>query len=336
MGRVRWKNIRVAILWSALLPCAQAWGSCSGETVVTQVTLPATLAIPRNNGWSPGNVLWASGWMGSGTVDVRGCDPASDRQIWSYAQARAATAGSAYATNVPGIGVQVAWLPSLQSPNFGALPSRLVTWPATVRNLDSPGVDFSLPSRFQIRLVKTGNISAGVLHLSAPLAFIAFGSARVAELHVSGSTQISISSCVTPDVIVDLGTWEASRLQEPGSTTPAVPFQVAIRACPPGLNGISYRFLSNEAQPEAGVIGPKVARSSATGVGIRVSWPDDSPLLLSRLQDVIYVDGGGPVDDPGAGGDYALPLRASLYRLPTGALTPGTVTGELEFTMYYE
>lgn len=332
---------KVCITWMAIMPLIAlmptAWADCTGDTVITTIALPEELAISRDNGWSRGTVLWQSGWIGTGAASVTQCNSASEQRSWGYASSiTRAPLASTYATSLAGVGVQVAWLDSTQAlPTFGAPPSRVLAWPRVTQKLPA-GTSHTVPARYAIRLVKTGEIATGEFSFAAPLATIDYGGIKATELHVTGTTQLKLRSCSTPDVTVALGSHAASALSNTGDTTKAVDFDLRLLDCPAGLSGISYQFSSWEAQAETGVVAAQALQSTATGVGVLISWRDGTPLQLLKTFNSVHDAAGAPVADVKAGGEFVVPLQASLYRMPGQSLRAGDVVAEMEFRIWYE
>lgn len=316
---------------------ASVAAKCTGDTVVTEIALPESVSLSRDAGLSNGHVIWQSGWVGTGAARISQCESTSEQRRWGYASSMTrASLASTYATSLPGVGVQVAWLESQQgSPTFGALPSRVLAWPA-VSQLLPAGAAHSVPARYAIRLVKTGDIVPGLLSFAAPLAVVEYGSARATALHVTGTTQLKLRACTTPDVTVNLGTHPASALAVEGSSTPAVAFALRLGQCPVGLVGISYQFTSWEAQAEPGIVAARALQSTTSGIGVRISWRDGTPLRFAQSFRGLQTAAGVPVTNVTAGGDFIVPLQASLYHIPGHALSAGDVVAELEFRIWYE
>lgn len=327
-----------ALAWlvPAWLP-SPAFAACTGDTVITEIALPETLGLSRDNGWSNGTVLWQSGWVGTGSTSITACDAASEQRSWGYASSMTRAAlGSTYTTSVAGIGVQVAWVEtSLASPTFGAPPSRALAWPAVSQRLPTNEVH-TVYARYAIRLVKTGAISTGELSFAAPLAVTTYGDVRATELQVTGSTRVSQRACTSPDVTVALGTHPSSIFKTTGDTSAAVDFELRLLDCPAGMAGISYQFSSWEAQAEPGVVAARAKLSSATGIGVLIGWRDGSPLQLLHTYSRLYDSTGAALADIAGGGTYTVPLQASLYRMPGQALQAGEVVAEMEFRLWYE
>jgi|GEM_PF-3478733 len=328
-GNMIWMSMAAGI--------TQAKAECTGDTVTTEIALPESLSISRDNGWSNGQVIWQSGWVGSQAASMSLCNGGSEQRSWGYASSMTRTSlASTYATSLAGVGVQVAWVESTQaSPTFGAPPSRVMAWPAVSQRLPS-GATFSVPARYAIRLVKTGAIGTGELSFAAPLAATNYGSARATELHVTGSTRFKQRACTHPDVTVALGSHPASTLKATGDTTAAVDFELRLRDCPAGMAGVSYQFSSWEAQAESGVIAAQARQSTATGVGVLISWRDGSPLQLLQSYRNVYDETGTAPADIAAGGTFVVPLQASFYRMPALPLSAGKVVAEVEFQIWYE
>lgn len=314
-----------------------AWAACSGEAAISTISLPDGLQFSRDQNAAIGTVLWQSGWVGQQTAHIRGCEPASEQRTWRYAQAMTPVSpAGTYATNVPGIGVQVAWINSFeQSPAFAASPSRLVTWPATTRALEAAS-QFEVPTRFFLRLVKTGPIGVGMLDLPVLLAQVHYGNALVSELQVLGRPQVRIAACTTPDVLVDLGRHNVDQLAAAGSSTPPVDFQLALHHCPLGMAGIRYMFASREAQAQPGVIAGRQPESSSRGAGVRITNRQGQAVPLTTLLNTLVLPGGEPATQIPLGGEFIVPLRAALYRLDAQPLLAGSLHAEAEFTMWYE
>lgn len=326
------------MVWMAMASASpQALAECTGETVTTDIALPESLSISRDNGWSNGRVIWQSGWVGSQAASMSQCNGGSEQRSWGYASSMTRTSlSSTYATALAGVGVQVAWVESTQaSPTFGAPPSRVMAWPAVSQRLPS-GSTFSVPARYAIRLVKTGAIGTGDLSFSAPLAATNYGGARATELHVTGTTRFKQRACTSPDVTVALGSHPTSILKTTGDTTAAVEFELRLLDCPAGMAGVSYQFSSWEAQAEPGVIAAQARQSTATGVGVLISWRDGSPLQLLQNYRNLYNEAGMAPVDVAAGGTFVVPLQASLYRMPALPLSAGEVVAEVEFQIWYE
>lgn len=329
------------LIWKALFfivpVTSPAFADCSGQSVATEIALPESISISRDSDWSNGRVIWQSGWVGSDAASISQCNSGSEQRSWGYASSMTRTPLSGtYATSLAGVGVQVAWVESTQaSPTFGAPPSRVMAWPATSQRLPA-GESFSVPARYAIRLVKTGAISTGDVSFVAPLAVTTYGRARATELNVTGTTRFKQRACTSPDVTVALGSHPASTLVSTGDTTAAVEFELRMLDCPAGMSGISYQFSSREAQAEPGVVAAQAQQSTATGVGVRLSWHDGTPLQMLHTYNSVHDESGAQVNQVSAGGTFTVPLQASLYRMPAMPLTAGDVVAEVEFQIWYE
>lgn len=312
-----------------LVVSAPAHARCTGNNAITTITLPATLTKPRDG--TAGEVLWASGWVGTNISHVTGCQDSVEDRAWGYISAKdKTTVSGVYATNITGVGVQVHWLnTNNQSPTPGEGRSHLVTWPASTGGLDQ-AQRFNMPARYHLRLVRTGSIAAGKLSLASPLAYTNYGSVRVAQLNISGSTTFAAASCKTPDVTVKLGTHSATSLVAVGSRTPAVKFTLNINSCPAGLTSVKYGFNSPSADYVA-TQGLVALTSASTARGIKVK------LLNADATRVVELDKWYTLSayNTRVGGSYSVGLSAAYERTSGAAVSPGTANAELTIAMSY-
>ncbi|WLI78882.1 fimbria assembly protein [Kosakonia sp. H02] len=120
---------------------------------------------------------------------------------------------------------------------------------------------------------------------------------------------------------VDLGRWPASQLRMAGSTTPAVPFSLRLKGCPPGsvsvtfsgksAGGTTYLALSDSAM--------------AQDVAIQLRQGDRSPLALETASKAITVDGSG---------NTLLQFYANFIALADNP-SPGIAKSDATFTINY-
>lgn len=307
-----------------------AVANCAGNQATTTITLPATLSKARNG--TDGAVLWDSGWVGTEISHVTGCRDSVEDRAWGYTSAKdKTTVSGVYATNVTGVGVQLYWLnTNSQSPTPGEGRSHLVTWPATTDNLDQ-AQRFNMPARYYLRLIRTGAISPGKLVLSSPLAYTNYGSVRVAQLNISGSTTFSVASCATPDITVNLGNHSSTSLDKIASRTPPVKFTLYINNCAAGLSTVKYGFNS----PSAAYVAKQGLVSlskSSTARGIQVK------LLNADATQTIELDKWYTLAnyDKGRGGSYTVGLSAAYERTSASDVSPGSANAEVVIAMNYE
>lgn len=141
-----------------------------------------------------------------------------------------------YKTNVPGIGVQVLGYGS-------ALPK-----PGTVRSYAYYAPYFAGSFlALQVKLIKTGPISAG--QLSFPDTQLGGGYASESSTtlvnefpyglaNVTGTTNITLPTCSTSAVSVDMGSVSANEFTGIGHTARATHFNVNLNGCPTGWKSL--------------------------------------------------------------------------------------------------
>ena len=329
-----WLTILLPVL--ALMVPGIALAACGGSRADSVFTMPSSLTVKRD---APnGTILWDSGgWVGSARATVNNCVPSEDL-TWGYYSPMTEVSGmpGVYATNVPGIGIQAYWLnTNAQNPGYGGSPSHLMTSPRS--NQGNVGATTFTPvSRFWVRLIKTGKASSGTVSFANPLAAAWYGG-FLSNAVTFTNTNIIVNSvtCTTPSVTLDLGTYPSTSLPSVGSVTPGVNFNVNLNNCP-GDTTVSYMFTSWEAQSTPGLVAARSANSTSSGVGVRMMWQNDTPIDLSTAYNAFYNTSGNQVTNTGSGGNFTIPMRARMYRMSSGPISPGTVWAEVEFTMWYQ
>lgn len=224
---------------------------------------------------------------------------------------------SVYATNVPGVGVRVT--PAYDQGNRAYAPFQNTVSSA------SP-ITFS-QWRLKVELIKTGPIEAGTglsgLFYSGDVLGAASGFRSTASFGGGSFTPIS---CITEDVTVRMPTISLASLTR-GTVAGRRRFQIAIHcASSDALTGIDYQFSTSMPIVDAtqGVIGLD-GTSTAKGVGIQVTDEQSSPIQFQHRYTL----------SPFLPGQlqYQIPLNAAYYS--TGAVQAGSVSSEMEFTLFY-
>ena len=155
---------------------------------------------------------------------------------------------------------------------------------------------------------------------------------KTAEIKITSNIPLTVKSCETPDISVDLKKHSRSDFPSVGSTSSATPFNFEIKKCSKSMTAVKYTF-----KPAAGInlvnSGASVQHitlrsgSTASGVGVQVLYANDILVPFNSAQ--IY---GGY--SPSLGGDYVIPMKARYIR--TGEVSPGSANSAVEFTMSYE
>lgn len=267
--------------------------------------------------------------------------------------------GKVYETNVPGVGVAVRRgsnaIPFTENP-WGTTTGAL-TW------LAQTGFDFDLT------LLKIGPISPGTINGTfLPTVQIYFQTPftpqiRVVTVGFTGTLNITSSTCTTPDVNVNLGTYDADKVfKAVGTVTPWVDASVKLTNCPrfygtindgqnnytgPGGSpaGVGARTgnrLLVTMNPNTsvvdsfeGIMSVSPGSSSATGLGIQLSTGNvGDPSTAST-----YIRFGGQLGvshtlQNSTSTGYTIPLRAR-YKQTAPTVTAGKANASVTFTINY-
>lgn len=179
------------------------------------------------------------------------------------------------------------------------------------------------------QLFKSGPINAGTVVSSGTVASWNFGNLPALNMVLSNDLTIIVAACITPDVKVPLGSHPKSAFSGTGSTTAAVSFNIALNACPAGMNSIQFRI-----DPVTSVVNSGLSvvaldsSSSATGVGVQLLDGVGAVFPLSTQKTFSGYNGG-------TGGSYTIPMKARYYQ--TGiSVSGGAANTSMTFTMAYE
>ncbi|WP_263262997.1 fimbrial protein [Pseudomonas sp. RIT-PI-S] len=252
-------------------------------------------------------------------------------------------------TNIPGLGVSVLMTV--------AIDGRDPTMPEFVLQKAEARVPFRSTRGYNntilrvsghlyfLTLVKTGPIPAG-LHSLDPGHQVVLG--RITQSVVGGvdtalnfslSGNLTSSGCstaadpVTPNP-VHLGDFEAKDFERAGSASPLVPFQLNLVDCnvpPPGSTLPRVHLQLDPANGSAAIDATQGlfstgAGSSGGGVAFQVLRQDGIQAMpLSTKEPITTLPSN----------DTNLPLNVRLVK-HTGPVTPGTLTGALNFLLTYE
>ncbi|HAS1204378.1 TPA: fimbrial protein [Enterobacter cloacae] len=263
-----------------------------------------------------------------------------------------------YETGIPGIGISI-WNGSR------------TMWPnETILCTGLDGINCSVTdpystNAFDITLIKTGEIAAGLLDASNfPTITISLGKqtenyVKIATYSFTGSIQINTSTCTTPDYTVLLGNWPQTRFQRKGSASPWVPSSIVLTNCtkapgnkPTGGNvwsektslivsgsltpnpwTVSFSSVSGVIGADNGIISTDTSASDAAqGVGIQLSQgrPDSAGTNLLKIGDSAMT---GTLPTTGET-SYVIPLSARIIQTEDSVVA-GNVTGKVVYTLNY-
>lgn len=266
--------------------------------------------------------------------------------------------GKIYATNIPGIGAVLANRKSGLVYDFNPtlFYSRTVTAPAleTVQAWTDSA----------LLLIKTGNISPGVV-LGNVLPTVEyqdlyFDSNRKKvvdykpyKFSFGGSLNVVSQTCKTSDLIVDLGTWDVSKLIRSGYTQ-WKRADIKLEGCPrfygmvsnvvtdhitgenSGLKtqknsfGLILHPASSVINSQQGIMNIDRTGYAASGVGIQIVFGNDTGTLSP-----IEFDAERKIDAPDDGKtSFIIPLQARYVKTDE-RITPGAANGHVIFTINY-
>lgn len=196
------------------------------------------------------------------------------------------------------------------------------------RTIGNTNVSPTYGVRFVYRFVKIGTIKHGTVIGPFTVGVIKYGTMVSHNVTMTGSLIISASSCKTPDVSVNMGDYVASEVTGSRGHTQPVNFDIALNACPEGINRVTYSLQANTPviDSESGLVALDGA-SGAKGVGLRIMDGDGTPLALDKAHAFSAYDVQG--------GDFKIPLSAAYIHLEDQPLGFGTANTSMTFTMSY-
>ncbi len=311
--------------------------SPAGPSNVT-ITLPSTLTITP--GIAVGTTLWST-TTGNTQGLATTCSGNWYPDIGYAPGVSLGTTGQAnvFATNVPGIGIQVQ--------GYGqAMPA-----PGSALNALGGSTSYSPTGvvsylSFKLSIIVTGPVGVGTLSLPSILAggYASASPTNLAQaypygqLMISGTTNITLSGCATSNVTVPMGSYTRTAFSGGvGGTTPPVSFSISL-TCPAGWNGVKYEIdtVTSVVSGTQAVVALN-GGSTATGVGVQVLDNNGSPLTAAEGFGNAVALGSTPGSAPynkSAGGSYTIPLKARYYQT-SAAIGPGSANSSLTFTMTY-
>jgi major type 1 subunit fimbrin (pilin) len=180
-----------------------------------------------------------------------------------------------------------------------------------------------------------GTVDFGGVPVLEASASVTTGAARIPMAPIvtftffNGPTFV-VASCITPDILVDLGRHQSNEFTGINATTPMVDFDIKLNSCPAGMNFIKYRIdpVTTATIPAQSVVALD-ATSTATGVGVQLLDGAGAVHPLGAGTDRTF---GGY--NPTTGGSYTIPLKARYYQTSPG-VTPGQANTTMMFTMTY-
>ncbi|QCC93277.1 type 1 fimbrial protein [Enterobacter cloacae] len=309
---------------------ASATVNCDNNDTWLYVTSLPNVPMPLSS-WT-GSIISPEDWKGPDTWD-----------------------GHIYETGVAGIGVTITMMSS-RTPAPGIVGTNCA---ASNKKCTDLGGD----ARAYIALVKTGPISAGVINAgNFPTFSAALGRQEsnilLYTLNFSGSMNVTLPTCTTPDFSVSLGQWPTERFTGKGIATPWIAANITLTNCGTfsGSNvsaaknywsddnssdsstmqwntwSVSLSPVTSIVDSANGIMSVDTSdASAATGIGIQLSSGEttsaDSYIIdfSSSLSGTFTSDGASSV---------TIPLSAR-YIQTEDSVTAGTANGKLVYTVSY-
>ncbi|KVL37897.1 pilus assembly protein [Burkholderia territorii] len=354
LGRVAVWLLTLAMLMLGLgvrAAFAQSANCAAGTPSTVSVGMPVSVTVPRDApvGTVLGNSVTTQSITNFFSCTVSG-SYASGMIFETLSMTKAGMAvnlnGKAYTvwnSNVPGVGVAIGVNPYLSTCGYqgwqdlgnpsGTFPSPWSGGVCTQNGSVTNG------GQALLALVKTGPITAGTVSglrfegasVTAPRLTGPFTVASSGHVLFSlTSTIINVAACTTPNVTVNMGSPMQSEFTGIGSTNKKpVAFNVAVNACPSGLNSIQYQFIPVNAVLDS-TNGVLALSSNSTAIGIGLQLKDGSGTALKYNTQYTLMS-----YSKSTGGSYTIPLTAAYYQT-SATVKPGSANAALTFTMTYQ
>lgn len=369
---------------SAAVNCALIIGQSPLRTDIVSLTPPTISAgvdIPV------GTIIYQGRWRNAPGISLLKCTSATDTSVWynvaydlSYSAnplsswAGSPFSGAVYQTKIPGIGIAVS-----SNPSGGAIttakPVYLFSNDAEGKMSAGAYTVSSPESILYFSLIKIGALTPGSYALdssalmisnmrivapnshTAPVSGIPYW---VYSIFLQGQLTVSTQTCATPDVNVNLGSYDKGQyFTRQGAVTPWIDASIILTGCPTfsgfysqnnstllfdsstGLGSVASTTNNNIGvllTPAGDVIdaanGIMAIDSSlsgaASGVGIQIGWGNSSqtptPFNFTAESSMTLPKDGSPM--------IRVPLVAR-YIQTTTAPRPGKANGKLVFTINY-
>jgi major type 1 subunit fimbrin (pilin) len=341
--------------------------TCTASGTAFTVSMPPTLTIPRDiaanqplTNWTSVNAtnLWtctnandgSSNYWSGGLAISPGTSLGAS--IGSYSDS--GQTYPVYATGVAGVGVVMGFDLSRAGNCTGTttvavgtnsvlsgLPSGWATGGCYWQNQAG---NSQLGGTFRVRLIRTtGTVTAQTLNggiLAVSKAYVGGPSGSIptsASLQAAPTVSFSMSpvnlvsgACITPDVVVPMGTHLTKEFSGINTFTSAVSFNVGLNNCPVGINTIQYQI-----QPTTAIVNSAQSvvaldsSSGATGVGVQLlNSAGTAAFPLNAYQTFSGYNSA-------TGGDYTIPFKARYYQT-SATVAAGTANTSMYVTLLYQ
>ena len=158
------------------------------------------------------------------------------------------------------------------------------------------------------------------------------GGALYNVLNWNGSVDITATACETPDIKVNIGTFDRGIFIR-NATSPTKSFDFKINNCPSNITAVSYLF---KPAPGVNIVGTGNnqyltldSSSTAKGLGIQVLYENGNNVPFNTKTPLTGYNT--------AGGSFTIPMKARYIRTrDVGDVEVGTANSTAEFEMWYE
>jgi major type 1 subunit fimbrin (pilin) len=355
------------VLFSAmamLIAPVSAWATASCHSLpplLYTLNFPASVAVARDlpngsplTGWvsttSTSN-YWtcdqSDKWYTGTDFEAAGIIPSAPT---AYSRSYNGVAFPVYATNVPGVGMALGGFIYSGGQTFGPLE-----FPHLGYQWNQNGSAINNGGQLIGSLVKIGDITPGVVSGQIAQAFSwesatkqtpvgnLYPAAGVIDFNMT-PVIITVLTCQTPDVTVDMGTHSSTEF--PGVGAPSArstTFNLSFNNCPAGiadsvdhtnLSGLihSVQYRIDPISPDrlvasfSNVVALDTGAQQAGGIGIQLYDSTGAVFPLSTFRPLTGFNGT-------LASSYSVSMRASYFR--TGVISPGTGNATMLMTVNY-
>lgn len=283
---------------------------------VRTVTLPAVTSIPRDV--PTGTVIYEAltiTYAGSNSWTCSGSFLSGIKNL-----AGVDVSGTVQPIGDTGIGWQ--WV-------YGGTPYRGIKG----GNIQKAGRYGFNGTAHSIKFIKIGTIKDNAKIPAGVIGAFQAGTLRPFTLETTGMSLV-VPSCETPDVIVDMGSYDLSEFSDKNSNSTPRRFNIKLNNCPAGIKKVNYRFATTAAAPaidsNQGVISLN-SNSTASGIALQILDSKQDPINLNLTH--VFNDYNN------SGGSFEIPLFARYYKKKEtygdASIKAGSANSEVIFIMSY-
>lgn len=232
--------------------------------------------------------------------------------------------GQVYPTNVSGVGFVITTLPPVTSVS-DADPMPHIVKQMTERSMSASTTTYT----FDVSLIKTGPIASGSQVNASSFPAVIFSVPAQAgysglpmtllTINFSGSVNFVTSTCTTPDVYVEMGTYSVSNtFQMIGSTTPWIDSSIKLTNCP-----VFSGYYNESSYQKASAYTGSIATGDVRSSNIMTVSLTPTTSVIDTTNGILEVNNSGSAGQAAAGVGIQLGYTPSNYAAnPT---TPTTI-----------